>query len=344
MKKLLVFFMVLFGISLGAMADTLGTLKDSKGGDGPCAIKPGGGDVDGTYAIFFKTGEAEPTQECINDFNKIKKELADLYEKKDVEYFVVVGSADSQGAASGYPNDVLSGNRYNYAITEIVPAYSEVRDEGWLAGDVTGRLFKKERIKNPLYRSVYIYVGWRLAQCPAKFVEKLSAYEKELTDALSKYPNDKNKIENALAGVKKAKGLCAPGKTLTASEVEQLLNEVYGMLIIAGDIVTSVQVINTEIGIDVSYQENSIDLQYSKLDSLRRGLGFSVWRDEEGKFNTARLISDSVAGVVLGTVGGIVTSKLVKKNQLKKGFEDLYCAIGGQTVAEYGDDFTVGLR
>lgn len=325
------------------MADEFGDLMEYGKRVGPCVLKPGGADVDGTYAIFFKTGEAKPTQECINDFNKIKEELDDLYKNGDVEYFVVVGSADSQGAASDYPNDVLSGNRYNYAITEIIPEYSEVRDEGWLSGDVTGRLFKKERIKNPLYRSVYIYVGWRLAQCPAKFVGKLDAYEKELVDALGKYPNSKNKIQDALNGVKKAKEICGDGgKTLRASKVEQLLDEVYRMLLDVGDIVVSIGVMNTDVGIDVSYQENSIDLQYSKLDNLRREFGLSVWRDENGNFNTARLVSDSIAGVVLGTVGGIVTSKLVKKNQLKKGFEDIGCYVGGQSVAGYGDEFYVG--
>ena len=70
----------------------------------------------------------------------------------------------------------------------------------------------------------------------------------------------------------------------------------------------------------------------------------SVWKDEKGNVNTARLASDSIAGVVLGTVGGIVTSKIIKKNQIKKGFEDLKCTINGQDVASYGDEFRVGMN
>ena len=69
----------------------------------------------------------------------------------------------------------------------------------------------------------------------------------------------------------------------------------------------------------------------------------TVWRDEEGKFNTARLASDSIAGVVLGTTGALVTSHLVKKKHVEDGFEDLECTIGGQTVAGWGDEFTVGI-
>lgn len=70
----------------------------------------------------------------------------------------------------------------------------------------------------------------------------------------------------------------------------------------------------------------------------------SVWKNDEGKFNTARLASDSIAGVVLGTAGGIITSQVVKKNQIKNGFEDLKCTIGGQVVATYGDEFVVGMK
>ena len=80
----------------------------------------------------------------------------------------------------------------------------------------------------------------------------------------------------------------------------------------------------------------------ARLDGIMSGLKVSVWKDEEGNFNTARLASDSIAGVVLGTVGGVVTSVVVKKNQIKKGFEAIQCAIGGQTVANYGDEFVVG--
>jgi hypothetical protein len=34
----------------------------------------------------------------------------------------------------------------------------------------------------------------------------------------------------------------------------------------------------------------------------------------------------------------------VKKNQVKKGFENIRCVIGGQIVADYGDEFMVGSK
>jgi len=73
-------------------------------------------------------------------------------------------------------------------------------------------------------------------------------------------------------------------------------------------------------------------------------VGSSVWKNDEGNFNTARLVSDSVAGVVLGTAGGVITSHIIKKNQIENGFDDLKCTIGGQTVASYGDEFRVGVK
>lgn len=88
----------------------------------------------------------------------------------------------------------------------------------------------------------------------------------------------------------------------------------------------------------------SISDAHGILVGMRETFKASVWKDEEGKFNTSRLVSDSIAGVVLGTVGGVVTSNVVKKNQVENGFEDIKCTIGGQTVADWGDEFRVGIQ
>ena len=85
---------------------------------------------------------------------------------------------------------------------------------------------------------------------------------------------------------------------------------------------------------------------FDNLDKFisEKFVGSSVWKNDEGNFNTARLVSDSVAGVVLGTAGGVITSHIIKKNQIENGFDDLKCTIGGQTVASYGDEFRVGVK
>ncbi len=76
--------------------------------------------------------------------------------------------------------------------------------------------------------------------------------------------------------------------------------------------------------------------------NITSGFDVSVWRNEDGEFNTARLASDSIAGVVLGTAGGLITNKIIKKNQAENGFEALQCTVAGQVVANWGDEFTVG--
>ena len=87
-----------------------------------------------------------------------------------------------------------------------------------------------------------------------------------------------------------------------------------------------------------------IESAVSKMNDIASGLKLTVWRNEEGKFNTSRLLSDSIAGVVLGTAGGLITSHVVKKNNIENGFEDIQCTIGGQVVAGWGDEFRVGIQ
>jgi NhaP-type Na+/H+ and K+/H+ antiporter len=67
----------------------------------------------------------------------------------------------------------------------------------------------------------------------------------------------------------------------------------------------------------------------------------SVWVNKDGKFNVARLGTDIASGVVLGTVGGLVSNAIIKKNQMEKGMDGYYCTVGDDFVADYGDEFTI---
>ena len=98
------------------------------------------------------------------------------------------------------------------------------------------------------------------------------------------------------------------------------------------------------LSINQSQAKEKISSAISELDEISSGLKLTVWRNEEGKFNTSRLLSDSIAGVVLGTAGGLITSNVVKKNQIENGFEDIQCSVGGQVVAGWGDEFRVGIQ
>ena len=103
--------------------------------------------------------------------------------------------------------------------------------------------------------------------------------------------------------------------------------------------------INHVNGTEIRPVINAKKFDFVSLDNILDNyfVKSSVWRNEQGKFNTARLASDSIAGAVLGTVGGVITSKVVKNNQIKKGFESLKCTISGQDTASYGDEFKVDI-
>lgn len=99
-----------------------------------------------------------------------------------------------------------------------------------------------------------------------------------------------------------------------------------------------------QMAAELELKTAAINNAEKELNSIMGGLKTSAWKTAEGNFNGARLASDSIAGVVLGTAGGLITSHLVKKGQVKNGFEDIQCTVGGQKVADWGDEFTVGIR
>ncbi|MBP5707900.1 MAG: hypothetical protein J6W79_02805, partial [Alphaproteobacteria bacterium] len=107
-----------------------------------------------------------------------------------------------------------------------------------------------------------------------------------------------------------------------------------------------VRKLNSKINLesDRRVAESRVASAMSVLNSFAASADVSVWKNAEGNFNGARLASDSIAGVVLGTAGGLISNSLIKKSQTKKGFEDIRCTVGGQFVADYDDDFTVGIK
>ena len=90
-----------------------------------------------------------------------------------------------------------------------------------------------------------------------------------------------------------------------------------------------------------SEDPKSISILAGRLAKVENQFGLSKWRTADGEFNKARLASDLTAGVVLGTTGALVTASVVKKKQVKEGFESLECTIGGQHVGDWGDTFHI---
>lgn len=115
---------------------------------------------------------------------------------------------------------------------------------------------------------------------------------------------------------------------------------------ITGYVDPLVRNLNTKINLESDRRaaESRVASAMSVLNSFAASADVSVWKNAEGNFNGARLASDSIAGVVLGTAGGLISNSLIKKSQTKKGFEDIRCTVGGQFVADYDDDFAVGIK
>lgn len=125
----------------------------------------------------------------------------------------------------------------------------------------------------------------------------------------------------------------------------ETVNNLYATLqTLVADASSTVQQTVVTDTVDINVLSEQITTASATLQSITDGLRVNKWRNEEGKFNTSRLLSDSIAGVVLGTAGGLITSSVVKKSQLSDGFEDMQCTIGGQVVAGWGDQFRVGIQ
>ena len=361
MKKFLVFFVMLFGLACSAMAvdpddrhKFIGSDTDTKTRESySCAQVPSTDSQDEQiFAVYFNTADSEPSETCKAYFEKVKNKLNALKDK--VAYFIIVGSADKQGennsSFGSAGNRNLSIYRYNYVVDSILPSEAEAHDKGWVAGSNTDLAFNPDSGSGWQYRSVYIYPVWKQAKlfaCDNNLRNSISSKLNELNLVKGEYEHEASIIDPVIGHYQEALTLCGSAGTKLDAET---WSEIAKNLTDAVVLIETIQKDHPEINIGIPvkpsdiYNIVDIDAVFAKLISLRDSFGVSVWKNAEGKFNTARLASDSVAAVVLGTVGGIVTSKLVKKNQLKKGFEDLSCHVGGQRVADYGDSFRMGLQ
>ncbi|MGI5846199.1 MAG: hypothetical protein ACOX7D_03400 [Alphaproteobacteria bacterium] len=94
----------------------------------------------------------------------------------------------------------------------------------------------------------------------------------------------------------------------------------------------------------ISSLHTSISAQSKIINDIKSAHAddkITVWKTADGKFNKSRLVSDSTAGIVGGSVGGLISSSVIKKNQVKKGFEDLSCGQSGTKLANWGDEFEI---
>ena len=273
----------------------------------------------------FQTGKNKLTDYCKQQFiKKLPEYLTD-----DTINIFVIGYASRLGNAN--TNDSLATERAVH-ISDIIETQTDIRPHRRSAGESTHNTFdfgQNDTTNTPNARSVEVIFSYpQLTQKYQDIIFLKKWKEKYLPsdpkcnadelftryiEYLRKNSTDENfhqaNIDTAMENCKVA----AANNTDAAQEITNYtgIRGIYGEL-------------------------TNIHKKFSG--------NISVWKNADGKFNTARLASDSIAGVVLGTAGGLITSNVVKKNQIENGFEDIKCTIGGQNVAAWGNQFRVGIQ
>ena len=331
---LCVFSVMVFAMS-GAHAAEIAPRED-------CVVKNGGLYWPGTdasvdpsiradYVIYFDHDGSDIPSNCNKDVNDLVETLVE--QKNDIETVLLFGVTDSTGSAK--PNAKLGQARAN-TVAKLLKdngiATCEYDDKGKFTSDRCARisigesLFSavgRDNLSHELGRAVFMFVIYKGDVCDDATIKTLDAL-------IAKTSGD------IKTGLVNAKDMCGDysGVLLLRSGREQIMSAINAAVEKYPNLANLVD------------GNISIKILVQNIENARQSLASdaSVWRTADGKFNVARLASDSIAGVVLGTAGGIITSNVVKKNQVKRGFDDVMCTVGGQSVADWGDEFRVGIR
>ena len=286
------------------------------------------------YAIYFDNDKSDIPDVCETEVktNVINKLKADA---KDIETVLLFGSADSTG--NSQHNAELAQNRVNTVnklLQDAKVPVCEYDSNGQLIsrcahismGESFHSAMGVDNSSKYFGRAVFMFVIYKGDICDEKTIEALDALIKVLPDDSS---------------LKQAQEICnsdKQDKMLFRSQRQQIMAAMADAI---ANYPKETKTVVEKLPADLS-AEILADSIIAVRDSLVAGK--SVWKTKTGDFNYARLASDSIAGVVLGTAGGIITSNVVKKNQIKTGFEDVMCTVGGQNVANWGDEFRVGVK
>lgn len=287
-------------------------------------------DIKADYVIYFDNNKSDIPEDCKNAVGDMVAGLE--AEAQNIETVLLFGAADSTGGATY--NAKLGQARAN-TLAKLLKdkgiATCEYDEEGKNTAGRCARISIGESIyaavggdnfSDEADRAVFMFVIYKGDVCDAATLNTLNALIAK-TDGSIK------------TNLQEAQKTCGKeNQLLLRSGREQIMSAINAAVEKYPDLAKFVDG-NISIKILVQNIENSRQSLASDA---------SVWKTADGKFNVARLASDSIAGVVLGTAGGIITSNVVKKNQVKRGFDDVMCTVGGQSVADWGDEFRVGIR
>lgn len=330
MKKFLVFFTVLFGITCNAMAQDYMTNDGFKCATVDDFVKSSGtrtfhekNFTDSYARIYFDTGKSDFHNGCEQYYKNLAQALEDRAD--DIDGLVFIGMTDEQGDARGFDNTALAYAR-GEKVADLLSARFSMDEVIYVSGSEEAKLYS-DYIKNGEFRAVDVFVIWKHAGCDAESMQTVENTKMRLESAKLKKSDEEIK-EKALTIIGEIQELCKDGNDQLSVDDSKAFGQKYSDLL---DLVGQLP----------GFKGDAIALYYKNINAkIQR----SEWKDAKGNFNKARLASDSIAGVVLGTAGGLITSNIVKKNQVKAGFEDIQCTIGGQKVADWHDEFTVGIQ
>ncbi|MDW3024493.1 MAG: OmpA family protein [Alphaproteobacteria bacterium] len=271
----------------------------------------------------FETNKYQLSEDCKKKFT----EVASKYNTEDLIGVTIIGYASELGSST--TNVQLAQSRATY-IKSLLEFDEPIPKVTRTAGESQNNTQTKTSSNNlPSFRSVEVLFSYPKQTDKYRTIVFLKKWQELNQIEDSKCPAD-TLFKNYITHVRE--------KQNDTDFKEADIEETFQKCLNAG---------KTNSAETKELKEYKLILDnYKKLSTIHKEFRGkrSVWKDAEGNFNTARLASDGIAAVVLGTVGGLITSNVVKKNQVEDGFEDIKCTIGGQNVAQWGDQFRVGIQ
>lgn len=306
-------------VSGSEMSSTGATITDTNGNK----ITP-------QYAVHFDTGKAEDVDNrCTGYWDELFKKIKAKKDAGQIEDVLLLASTDKKG--SNDTNLTLSKKRLDFVKRKLEeigitnPQTMFYLGEGAWADDEAD--YKK--------RAVYIFFtsttngGASVNICTETVMGALTGLQGKLKGWKSDVSDAEQKLQELI-------DFCEGGKTNAGqNDVDDFERKLKALLEALPPGLGTLKDFENEL------KDVKLQLKVARVQAIYAGLstGGSVWKNKEGKFNAYRLMADSTGAVVLGTAGALLSSHLIKKAQVKEGFEDLQCTIGGQLVANWGDEF-----
>lgn len=322
------------------VAGTKGEDKPANGKSAGVYNNKNGQGINSHYIVYFDNDNPKIADDCKTKVANMAKAIKEIEETGVLDSILLFGTADNTGKTDN--NVTLAQGRLNAVQKALKDAgvldnlYACTEDKDGVCAQFATGDQPWEKGSRYQARAVYIFLIYNENVAAAVDIcgDTFRGVQDGVTQKLREYGD-----AAATAKVKwdEVIEFCGGGKERASQED---INDFESMM---ADFLNSLpdrDGIRDEIKNELS--EVTLELKIAQANLEYRNLTTgqaSVWKTAAGKFNYHRLIADLSAGVVLGTGGGLLSSHLIKKAQVKEGFEDLQCTIGGQLVGNWGDQF-----